>query len=163
MSTGDFLNNFAAPGIIQVELSGTQNENVLENWVFIISVASVVVLFRLGWRVRSVLTIQNLKGISTQLLCYFIVLFLFGLLSLVIPIGIAAVLILQTYGSLYVVTGYGISFHPYFAITLGFVFSYYSTYFAYGEHWGRSVSNSFMNTLPMAVHQRLENLLEVPE
>jgi hypothetical protein len=163
MSATEFLDNFAAPGIIQVEVENSSEETIIANWLFIIVVASILIIFMVGWRLRSVLTINRIRKMTPQLLCYSITLFMLGLLTLIVPVGISAFLILQTYGSLYVVTGFGISFHRYFAITLGFVFSYYTTYFAYGEHWGRSLSNEFINYLPVATHQRIESLLEVPE
>ena len=64
----------------------------------------------------------------------------------------------EIYGSLYVVSGYAVALTLYFAITLGVVFAYYSTYVAYGEHWGRTGSNAFLRTMKYATYQRVEKV-----
>ncbi len=158
-----FLSNLAVPGIIQVEQVAASDDNVLNNWAFIILVSFIVIMARFCWRLKGVFGKYKLQQISTQVLCFSFSLFVIGLVSLLVPVGISALLILRIYGSLYVVSGYAVALTLYFAITLGVVFAYYSTYMAYGEHWGRTGSNAFLRTLRYTTYQRVERLLEVPE
>ena len=162
-SSENFLSNLAVPGIIQVEQIAASDDNILNNWAFIILVSFVVIMLRFCWRLKGVFGKYKLQQISTQVLCFSFSLFAIGLVSLLVPVGICALLILRIYGSLYVVSGYAVALTLYFAITLGVVFAYYSTYMAYGEHWGRTGSNAFMRSLKYAKYQRVEKLLEVPE
>ena len=48
MSATEFLDNFAAPGIIQVEVENSSEETILANWLFIIVVASILIIFMVG-------------------------------------------------------------------------------------------------------------------
>ena len=163
----EFFENLDAPGIEQREITEgyRRHDLIIENWLSILLVASVVVLFRLIYRFWNVLICRKLSCniASLHLLSISFALLICGIISLLAPVGVAAILILETYGSLYVVEGTAIGFSTSFSVTIGAVFAYYSTYFAYGEHWGRPISNSVMNSLPTFTHKRVESLLEVPE
>ena len=117
-----FLSNLAVPGIIQVEQVAASDDNVLNNWAFIILVSFIVIMARFCWRLKGVFGKYTLRQVSTQVLCFSFSLFAVGLVSLLVPVGISALLILNIYGSLYVVSGYAVALTLYFAITLGVVF-----------------------------------------
>ena len=64
-----FLSNLTVPGIIQVEQVAASDDNVLNNWAFIILVSFIVIMARFCWRLKGSLVSTNCNKFQLQVLC----------------------------------------------------------------------------------------------